>query len=461
MKPKILLILLFINIQVFSQVHISAFGNMDKYIDSTEYKFKEDLWKSVYFNNNLIKFKEKYKEKFTFVLENGVKIDSFNFKIHGYFFNKKDTCLYIEAKHFGQLNCENTISILQLNLNTLKIKNIKDDFHGSLIGISGSDLLITIEDCNDTIVTKVFQLNPRLKKIKELFSLPNEFVNYNISGGNNIYFDDIYNIQKSSKIIFEIYKEDREYPGDPSLEYFKFDKKTKESELLDLKKFDFLFYKLDANNQFIPKLCHGMLSIIAYNNFIAVNDQLLDENLIFKNKGVSFKEKPICFQIYNNKILTYFASGELKSKTVYFPYRSIYELNRNMYLIDMDSLVNESDLKKLEQVDLKILFNTVYDKNGYIFPSDYLNLYFKNVAFDKEHKDLSDDKSLIESKFTAIDKQNLAIINKYIVKPDLSKYSSEQISQTKAIISSIDTLSMYIYSNQNQNSINIITILKL
>lgn len=405
MKKNYVIVFIFaLNISLFGQ-NTKDFSPIEKIIDVIEYKnVNRNINKFFIFNNDTITFERKNKERFYNIRLNNKITDTVPFSnlFQKLFLCKKDTSVYFVSHERNRIFYS---LIDKLNLKNGKYTkldsipaNINVFYNGNFLfqkDIYTLDIhSYSVENKKKTLFLQLKQtdLTTKYHKIIDIYTFgygiyllqtaldeaePSIFVNY------------IYNF-------FE-----------KSLKQIRIDTSLKEYERISTP-----FYKIITDEQ---------------NNYCLYDKYLLDKNFNFKGYAL-YKDLNIKgYNIQNNKIVSYFVSSSVGrnynekksipkelhkySKGTIIPYRFVYELERNMFFIKNDTTIDETDLKNMEQVDLKILRNMIYAKHAYIFKSHYLVLLFKLYNF---YKPAIINKSEVENKFTEQDKENSKLIDKYL-----------------------------------------------
>lgn len=422
--------------EVFSQTHISLFGNIEKYMDTTEYKPID--YDCIYYFDNKIKFSYNRKKKQTYILKNDITVDSIDgYMGHYSFYNRNDSSIFLIS---NSNIVKDAINIYRFYFKTDKIQIIKKDFWGMVYGTNKGKLIATNKVIyNDTIIDELFYLDPDTKSLEKIIKMNQDITKYT-GDYLGIFYQiyDVFSFPDSENIIIET-SEVYNYEADDQEVYFNYIYNTKNKTIKELK--DFRYKKFDVEI-FDKNYYYSILSGNLFNNIYK-----------YLNKGISPHYSGLLnYQIFNDKIITYADKVSYKNKYTYIPYRFVYELSTNMYKIFYGELVNEIQIQKMNQVDLKLLYNFIYAKYGLKFSSDYLNLYFyKTLPLMYKTQFEKTNKKKTEQEFTKTDKANQAIINKYIVYPDLNSYKPEQIQKANRIVSYIDTLSVNIIKNDNEN----------
>ncbi len=191
MKKNTTLVFIGIIMSIYAkaQNNITLFGNIDKYIEDTTYIPID--YNCIYYNNDKIKFIYYRKNKKTFISRNDLIVDSIDgYMGHHSFYNRKDTSIFLIS---NSNNTEYAINIYQLYLTNNKVKQIKKDFWGMVLGFNKGKLLITNKVIfSDTIIDELFYLDPDTKKTNKFFKLNSNITKYT---GNyfNIYYQ-IYSV---------------------------------------------------------------------------------------------------------------------------------------------------------------------------------------------------------------------------------------------------------------------------
>jgi hypothetical protein len=416
----------------FGQTKISIYGNIDKYINSSEYIPID--FDCIYFNNNKIEFEYNEKKKQTFILKNDILIDSImGFIGNSSYYNNKDTSLFLVS---NSTSIRNAINIYQFFFNKNKSRLIKKDYWGMVMGIYDGKLLTTNKVIFvDTIVDELVYIDQNTSKIEKFLKLSNDITKYSGDYYSNYYqIKYVFTFPNSKNIILVTCEVDNSEAEDQGV-YLNYIYNAKDNKIIPLKMFQNLPFEIQSFDD------NSNYSIIL--NFIFNKEFDFIENGIFPRYSNNLN-----YQIFNNKVVTYMNEIHYKNKYMHLPYRFVYKLSTNMYRILNDSFVNEIDLQEMDQTDLKVLRSMIFAKYGYIFDSQYLNLYFKMYSF---YKPITTDYIAIERSYTDIDKTNLIIINKYIVEPNLFEYKPIMIENANRIIGYIDTMAIYIMNGENDN----------
>jgi hypothetical protein len=190
-----------------------------------------------------------------------------------------------------------------------------------------------------------------------------------------------------------------------------------------------------------------------------LRNRIFDENVNYISDILEMDNSSILgINLQKNKIRNYFISAHTdsllkndKKDWVIIPYEFIPILEIDFYKIYNNKIIESEDLSNLKPDELLLLRNMIFAKYNYKFDSQYYQAYFNIYAFYSEDDKIKNRIKDVTALLTSSDKQNLAIIDKYIVKPDLSSFKPEEILKAKQIVGYIDTLAINIINQDNVN----------
>ena len=346
--------------------------------------------------------------------------------------------LYINGKHFYQVRnkqglfCDSVLiddSLPIIGFNDFRDCELRGDKLFCLFG----NFVVSFNLKNNAIKTY---------KIDNKIINPQFIENYKIYGSNLYLKTYNLNTQKLSEILLLTKREKYEYDNptpnsyNPDYEILYINKLSNEKfvyckgeeeggasinldlRILDLKTAQMQSIHLDNTNKYLSKFYkvydHGFSEIPCIfrsidGKYFSFYECVMDNSLNILGGHIMLYSSQYVrgIVVENSKLKYYIVASDFRNLL-------LFDLNPKfsnlMYKVYYGEKILNEELNGLDEVDLKNLRNTVYAKYNYKFEDEYLDAYFNLYDFYSNNSRYISNQTEVESKFTDIDKYNLAIL---------------------------------------------------